>query len=176
MIARITTAGLVLAVLIGIGAGAAHAEVPPGPRLAYLRWDLYSGPEQVQLDSAAADGSAGELLAGGATSVVPLPDPYGGISWSPDGASLAFVSGGAPESTTYQPGSIYIVPAGGGLATEVAGSEGASNPVFAPDGRSLAVERTGTRTSPGDPRHHGSGGEVFEFSVCSGSKAASPAG
>ncbi len=160
MIGRIFAVVLLLAALSGVAAESACAEVPPGPRLAFLRWNL-SAPPGVEVDTAAPDGSAAQLLAGGGLSAVPLPDINGGISWSPDGASLAFVSGLAPELATYQPGSVYIVPAGGGTAIEVPGSEGATNPVFAPDGRSLAVERTRSRPS----RQRGGAPVAFEFSV-----------
>jgi Tol biopolymer transport system component len=164
VIGRIFAVGLVLATLLGVPAEGVCAEVPPGPRLAFLRWNL-GAPPAVEVDTAAPDGSAVQLLAGGGLSSVPLPDLNAGISWSPDGASLAFVNGLAPERATYQPGSVYIVPAGGGTAIEVPGSEGATNPVFAPDGRSLAVERTRTRPARRGSRQRGGPQMTFEFSV-----------
>jgi dipeptidyl aminopeptidase/acylaminoacyl peptidase len=157
--ARVAAVGLVVAALLVAGAPATRAEVPPGPRLAYLRWGLVAG-EPLEVDSAAPDGSAVQLLAGGPSNPVPLPNVYGGISWSPSGSSLAFVSGVAPGSE-YEPGFVYIVPAAGGVADQVPGSEGATDPVFAPDGRSLAVERSRRAMH----RRRGGRGAEYERSV-----------
>ncbi len=80
------------------------------------------------------------------------PSPNIDPSWSPDGATLAFV--GSPKGTTnptdYE---VYTVPSTGGTATRLTNDGLIDNdPYFSPDGRSLAfLTQTLPPGSPGKP-------------------------
>jgi Tol biopolymer transport system component len=164
VIGRHAAIGLVLAALLGIGAvsapaGAVAEPVPAGPRLGYLAW--FDGYEhQFRVETVAPDRSDLHTLVEGERPGLPEASPNGGLSWSPDGSALAFTAFRGRTST------IWIVPAAGGAAAKVPGSTGAADPVFAPDGTTLAVARSRTRRrrvagGKGKPRRK----RVAEYSI-----------
>jgi WD40-like Beta Propeller Repeat len=73
-----------------------------------------------------------------------LPNPFGGISVSPDGSQLAFIA----ETHAESPGSsaIYLVNTDGSSLRRLPGSHGALDPVFSPDGTTLAFSRLRTHS------------------------------
>jgi len=62
------------------------------------------------------------------------------VAWSPDGATLAFVSARHNGADRNLVTDVYAVPAGGGTPRRVTDGRGAcAHPVFTPDGRSIVV-------------------------------------
>jgi Tol biopolymer transport system component len=62
-------------------------------------------------------------------------DKCSGPAWSPDGASIAFAKLGGENSNA-----IYIVPSDGGTPTKVYDKQGACQPHWAPNGKTLVYE------------------------------------
>ncbi len=135
---------------LGVGAllfvlctGLAHAAapVPAGPRLAFLKLEL-GPPAQSLLLTSDAGGDAQQVLAGGGPRARPLPEPFGGLSWSADGGSLAFVGivGGTKVLKPSQRRVFFVGADGSGLR-EVPHTEGAVGPVISPDGKTIAFAR-----------------------------------
>jgi len=129
-------AGIVI-ILALIAMAAAAAPLPEGPRLAYVVWKT-GKPMQLKVETVAADGTGRTTLVGPGKI---WPQPFGTGSWSPDGSTLAF--GGAPrddrEGADRQ---VYLVSANGGEATPVPGTRAGTEPVFSPDGHTIAFSRT----------------------------------
>ncbi|HET7485747.1 MAG TPA: hypothetical protein VFJ64_10295 [Solirubrobacterales bacterium] len=156
MFRRMMLAGGVLGVF-ALGAANAQATVPEGPRLAFVRFAV----EPLALEVVTSD-SAGlqrQTVAGGSRRVRPLPTPLDALSWSPDGSLIAFSA--LPEGI-FSKGSrtkIFVVGADGSGLREVAGTAGGLDPVFAPDGHTIAFSRNRERK-----RGTGHGGEktVYE--------------
>jgi Tol biopolymer transport system component len=69
----------------------------------------------------------------------------GGLSWSPNGATLVFGKG------FFDSAAVYAVPAQGGKAAKLKGTRHGANPVFSPQGSSVAFVRFRYR------REHGQG-------------------
>lgn len=109
-----------------------------------------SGGRQTQRLGVGLAGRAGRV------SVVPFVAP----AWSADGKQLAFLGGRGKDG----PINIFVLPAGGGGPRAVPHTTGASNPVIAPDGHTLAFSRTRSRTQEFDIRDvlDGSAPEEFE--------------
>jgi Tol biopolymer transport system component len=142
----------IVALGLVIACSAAAAETPAGPRLAYQRVigypDVYFtvGP----------DGGEPASLVDFAVAALPKPAANAGFSWSPDGTSFAYAGvlhGGEVDSKPSQR-AVFVAPTNGGPAVEVPGSIGAEKPIFAPDGRSVAVLRIRLAPRPpGAPGH-----------------------
>ena len=72
-------------------------------------------------------------VAGGTASQIKGAGQESDMAWSPDGASIAFVSGRGGR------GQIYVAPAAGGEARKLTSFTGQiGQPVWSPDGKSLA--------------------------------------
>lgn len=131
--------GVAAAALLAL-AGAAAAEAPSGPRLALVRLDN----TQLELVSVDAAGFDTLRLAGGRRSDTPLPYPYSPASWSPDGSSIVFsgLSGAGPQGKL----DLYSVAADGSGLRRLKGTRNGYEPVFSPDGHTIAFSRSRQRT------------------------------
>ena len=94
-------------------------------------------------------------LAGGGWHSWPLLDIFSPLSWSVNGERLAF-SGivGFQKGDNHEARlKLFTLDAGGGRPRAIPGTNGASGPVFSPDGRTVAftrsVDREGQRTTVG---------------------------
>lgn len=143
--ARVIVRRLAAATLLGaflglLAATATAAGTTSGPRLSLVEWRLQR-PMVLRLATVAPDGAGRRVL----TDRSIQPVPFAGASWSPDGATLAFAGyppGGGSEAGSKAEPRIYLIGADGGPPREVPGTVGASGPVFAPDGASIAFTRS----------------------------------
>lgn len=121
--------------LFALLAGAASAETPTGPRLAFMRWDA----SQLALVSADPVGSDQRLIAGGSPKARPMVYPIGPPAWSADGTRVAFtgVSPGKDDPRL----DIYVVMADGSGLEKLPGTRDGFYPVLSPDGQTLAFAR-----------------------------------
>lgn len=105
MILRVIRRGLAIGALwlglLGTGAGASDAG-PEGPSLSFVQLGLK--PETSEIRIASADGSGTRTIAGGGPGDGPLPYPFSGLAWTPDGGRVVF-SG--------SPGALYRDPSQG---------------------------------------------------------------
>jgi len=119
--------------------GYAGATVPESPRVAFTQWG--PNPRSITLMSAGADGSGVRRLAGGtkpAASHGPLP--FDGPTWSPDGSRIAY--SGYFRSDKWE---IFTAAPDGSDLRAVPNTVGAGDPVFAPDGHTIAFSRSRVR-------------------------------
>lgn len=143
--------GLVLLVLLIALAlpASAFGEAPPGPRLATVELIETKTSERSENETpplmslATVDPSTGRQLRfllgklGEANGVV--PSPFSGPTWSSDGSLIAFLGNAGGEEGK---GRIYVVNADGSGVRELPGTVSGANPVFSPDGRTLAFTRS----------------------------------
>jgi DNA-binding beta-propeller fold protein YncE len=147
VIRRVTTTGwlaLLLAAAFGCVA-TSEAGASAGARLAFLRSTERPASIEVGTGDAALRGQA--TVAGGGRNARPLPYPFSGPAWSPDGSLLAFSGMTGPVSKLLRSGSrrIYVVDAGGAAVRAVPGTRGGFGPVFSPDGQRIAFAKTVSR-------------------------------
>ncbi|MET0559472.1 MAG: hypothetical protein ABW065_12490 [Solirubrobacterales bacterium] len=121
-------------------AGAVAAASPPGPRLAVVSM---RDPEWTQLFTVDPQGGARESLYALSASKAPRAVyPYSAPSWSPDGKRIAFttLNEQLPEfgSTGTSLASISVE---GGAVKPIPGTRNGFDPVFSPDGRTIAFAR-----------------------------------
>ncbi|HET7443655.1 MAG TPA: hypothetical protein VFJ57_03260 [Solirubrobacterales bacterium] len=141
VIARCLKATAFLGAILGLlAATATGAGTTTGPRLSYVEWRLKE-PMILRLATVAPNGSGRQVLTGRSDE----PAPFAGASWSPDGGTLVFAGylpgGGSKEGAEAGEPRLYVISADGGPAREIPGTVGASDPVFAPDGTSIAFNR-----------------------------------
>lgn len=140
-------AGVLLVVCaLSLPAGAS-ALPPPGPRLTFLR----STDSRSELVSADALGEDRQLIAGGGANAQPSPLPLSSLSWSSDGATVAF-SGVSGDEVDPQ-FDIYLAGVDGSGVHKVPGTRDGLNPVLSPDGRTLAFIRISRRPRNNRPGH-----------------------
>lgn len=133
---------------------AAVGEAPPGPRLATVEMIEAKGPRFSEderpptMALATIDPSTGKqqrflrAKLGAAKRLV--PSPFHAPAWSPDGTLIAFAAHeGGGESTQDK---IYLASSDGIGARPVPGTRGGGQPVFSPDGFTLAFSRTRFKT------------------------------
>ncbi len=146
----VLVAGALLVPAAGPAAGSAGAAtVPDGPRLALARISLNSTIDGTfvafPLDVFTADafgGSHQTLIGGSLHDNLISSGSGGGVSWSPDGSTLAFPalrSSRARLDPTA--GSIYLIGADGSGLRRLTRVNNASSPVFSTDGRTIYFER-----------------------------------
>lgn len=107
--------------------------VPEGPRLAFTALSALS-PSGITVGTVGSVSPRPLLLARGSRDGV-TPNPLGGVSWSADGSMLAFA--GSKGSRR----GIYVIRSDGTGLHFVRGTGQGANPVFSPDGRSIAFSR-----------------------------------
>ncbi len=130
-----------------LAGGAMAASVPDGPRLAVSRVTFLPG--RYDLETVNEKGALPLRLAGGGERKRPLPEPYVQPAWSPDGSQIVFsaLAGGTR---------LYVVNSDGSEMRPLPGTRNADEPVFTPDGASVAFARYQYR-----PRANRRGGERF---------------
>lgn len=147
---------LCLAVLASEGSAA----IPEGPRLAIGALGLR--PPAVSLIDTDQLGGKGETLFVHGLRGFPVASPGSGLSWSPDGSTLAFTAVVGVRRNRFSSGprtKIFVVPADGGKPRALPGTTNGVNPVFSPDGHSVAFAVLRRRSRPND---HGGGDVVYE--------------
>ena len=82
---------------------------------------------------------AGRLEAGGL-----LPDFLGGLSFSPDASQIAFTAEAKAEDPRSR--AIYVIDSDGTDLRRLPGTHGGAQPLFAPDGKTLAFTRSKFRS------------------------------
>jgi Tol biopolymer transport system component len=138
--------GLIFGVLVSLlAAGIAAAAAPAateGPRLTYLH--IGSKPPVIEIASWDAGGGGIERIAGGGQATRPIPFPFSSISWSPDGAALAFAGVSGSLKHAFGSGSqmLFLTGLDGKSPSAIPGTQGAFNPVMSPDGTEVAYLRT----------------------------------
>lgn len=132
----------VLASLLAACFAAVASGAPDGPRLTYLH--MGSKPPVIEIASSDAGGEGIERIAGGGETTRPIPFPFSSISWSPNGAALAFTAISGSLKQAFGSGSqmLFLTAPGGGSPSVVPGTRGAFNPVMSPDGTEIAYLRT----------------------------------
>ncbi len=152
---RRTGAALFLAVALMLAfAGMASAALPAGPRLAVVS---VRDPEWTQLFTVDPQGGARESLyalsaAKAPTAVYPWSPP----SWSPDGTRIAFTTLDEEFSGFGNTGtSLATISAAGGRVKPIPGTANGFDPVFSPDGRTIAFAKQREESAPdGAGRDH----------------------
>lgn len=133
---------------------AASAVVPEGPRLTFLRWTLR--PPSRDIVTTSPDGSADQIVLSATEGDVPVPRLYFAPSWSADGRTLAF-TGVVGERVVNDRGyfrtKIYLVDADGSGLRVVPGTAEAFEPIFSPDGRTVAFTKKRRRWKRQDNGH-----------------------
>jgi Tol biopolymer transport system component len=128
--------------MIALAAGAvgvARAEVPGGPRLALVKWDIFAG--RFVLESVDPAGAQPLRLAGGGERKRPLPEIFEAPTWSPDGSKIAFVGVARSLEGGLRGDRLYVVGADGRDLKPLLGTHGPASPVFTPNGNSIAFAR-----------------------------------
>jgi Tol biopolymer transport system component len=131
-----------------LAAGLAMAAAPAGPRLAVVK--LTMKPPRLELLTVNGNGGRPVRLAGGGQRSRPQLMFFSPISWSPDGERVAF-SGivGFRKGDDHEPVlELFTVGADGSGPRSIRGTNGATGPVFAPDGHTLAFTRSVEREAP----------------------------
>ncbi len=131
--------------LLGVVAASAQATAPEGPRLAFVRFAIR--PFALEVVTSDAAGLQRQTIAGGSSRARPLPLPTDAPSWSPDGSLIAFSAwpGRIPAKESQKKAKIYVIGADGTGLREVPGTGGGIDPVFAPDGHTIAFSRSRER-------------------------------
>jgi len=124
---------------------AVASDPPAGPRLAFLQFDYR--PDAIAIGT--SDSALGEqsTVVGGGVHARPLPYPLTGPAWSPDGSLLAFsgMTGPGPRLGEARSRRIYLVGADGSGLRAIPGTRGGFDPVFSPDGESIAFAQSTRR-------------------------------
>jgi Tol biopolymer transport system component len=146
LVLSIFSAALFLAV-------SAHAEPSEPPEL--LTFELVEhapaagGGSEVALSILSEGDAPDHLLAARLKAGGLLPNFLGGMSWSPDGSEIAFAAEARAEVASSR--AIYLMDADGSGLRRLPGTRGGADPVFAPDGSTLAFSRSKLRLPKLDP-------------------------
>lgn len=130
---RSACAVLAIAAFIGPASACASSSPPEGPWLAFPAMNALKAGG-FSIGGMAADGSGRVVIARGSRHSV-SPNPFSTVSWSADGAWLAFAGSKRPRTGIYE-----LRPDGSGTRF-LAGTKRGRNPVFSPDGSKLAFVR-----------------------------------
>jgi Tol biopolymer transport system component len=161
---------LVLGLICGSRAIAA-APALDGPRLAVVKISLF--PFRYELETVNETGALPLRLAGGGSRKRPLPEPYIAPSWSPDGSEIAFA--GLVRNYDVGPRGVrvYVSQADGSGLRPLLGTHGADEPVFAPDGATIAFGRARFRPAVnrrGEKRFVPEGGGIWQVDLAGGTQ------
>ena len=128
------------------GAGAATAAAPAGPRLALVA----VAKRLAALTTVDQHGRQPLRLAGGGPRTKPYVDTFSPPSWSLDGKQIAFagITGFDDGDDHEAVRRIFVVRADGSGLRPIRGTNGASFPVFSPDGLTVAFTRALDRETP----------------------------
>ncbi|MGN6586035.1 MAG: TolB family protein [Solirubrobacterales bacterium] len=147
MIRRLAGVLLIACALSALPVASAAAEVPAGPRLAFMRSD----GARFQLVSSDPAGQDQQVIAGGSGVGQLLPLPFYPPTWSTDGTHIVFA--GAVRLRAEFHFDIYDAAADGSEVAELPGTALGKFPVLSPDGHTLAFarerERKAKRPHPG---------------------------
>lgn len=152
----------VVCAFVALCAGGAAAELPPGPRLTFVK--TRHRAELVSSDPAGHDQRA--ILTGNSQF---SPSAFDSLAWSTDGTG--FVFGGLTRLDRQPVEDLYLAAVDGGGLTKLPHTTEAIYPVLSPDGRTIAFARLRQREA--DRRHRGrvtvfSGAAVFVLDLESG--------
>ncbi len=163
----------VLALLLA--AGLAMAAAPAGPRLAVFK----ASAKLSQFGLLSVNQRGGDslrLVGGGGRKARPLLDFLSPISWSPDGERVAFGGiVGFQKGDDQEPiRRIFTVGADGSGLRPVPGTNGATGPVFSPDGNAIAFTRSVDRETPttigGKPYEEFHGSSIWTVDLLTGAQ------
>lgn len=115
--------------------GSALADVPAGPRLTFMEL----GRAGFRLISSDSSGGDRQVIFGGNEESRLLPFPFSRPSWSGDGSRVAFT--GLEQAGKKALFDVYGAAADGSSITKLPGTKGGLDPVFSPDGHTLAFAR-----------------------------------
>jgi TolB protein len=130
---------LAVCAVFALLAVSAAAEVPPGPRLTFVR----AGGHGIQLVSADPSGGDQRVIAGGGDKAQPLPFLFSAPTWSADGTRVAFT--GVSEQEHHALLDIYDAAADGSALIKLPQTADGIYPVLSPDGHMLAFARERAR-------------------------------
>jgi len=121
-------------------AGIASAALPPGPRLAVV---AMRDPEWTQLFTVDPQGGDRDsLYALGAAKAPTAVYPWSPPSWSPDGTTIAFTTLDEQFPKRETTGtSLATISAAGGRVEPIPGTKNGFDPVYSPDGRTIAFAK-----------------------------------
>lgn len=130
-------AGLTLAAFVSSPASASI--VSNGPRLAVVVNTLF--PYRFDLATVDETGAQPLRLAGGGPKQRPLPEEFTPPSWSPDGSMLVFSALAGRVDDWPRSVRLYVSAADGSGLRRLKGTQGADEPKFAPDNRTVFFTR-----------------------------------
>lgn len=139
-----TCAAALLVTAGGVIGTAFAAPVPAGPRLAVVKWTLE--PFALQVLTLSPSGSETQQIAIGSRQGHPVPMPLDAPSWSPDGNLIAFEGVMGKLLGPQAKAEIFVSAADGTGIRPVPGTHGGRDPIFSPDGHTIAFSRE--RRSP----------------------------
>lgn len=130
---------MLVAVLALVAPAGSSAALPEGPRVAFGVWKAPKKRMDLTVQTIGAEGSGRMTLTG--TGRI-WATPFDSGSWSPDGTMFAFTGAPRKDDGKKKSNRIYLVSASGGAPIAVPHTRGASEPVFSPDGNTIAFSRT----------------------------------